>query len=88
MLVQKELARGHPLEAFGFHQVLLRALIELLGMQYRPDRFDYGWRYVETELPEDARQLIKRYAFVGDADALPRLSSELGEELAHRLETA
>ena len=52
MLVEKELARGHPLEAFGFHQVLLRALIELLGMQYRPDRFDYGWRYVETELPE------------------------------------
>ena len=88
MLIEKELARGHPLEAFGFHQVLLRALIELLGMQYRPDRFDYGWRYVETELPEDARQLIKRYAFVGDADALQRLSSELGEELARRLGTA
>ncbi len=88
MLVEKEFARGHPLEAFGFHQVLLRALIELLGMQYRPDRFDYGWRYVETELPEDAQHLIKRYAFVGDADALQRLSSELGEELARRLETA
>ena len=26
------------------------SLIELLGMRYRPDRFDYGWRYVETEL--------------------------------------
>ena len=88
MLVEKELARGHPLEAFGFHQVLLRALIELLGMQYRPDRFDYGWRYVETELPENARQLIKRYALVSDVDALPRLSSELGEELARRLGAA
>ena len=88
MLVEKELARGHPLEAFGFHQVLLRALIELLGMQFRPDRFDFGWRYVETELPEHARQLIKHYAFVGDADALQRLSSELGEELMRRIETA
>jgi hypothetical protein len=88
MLVEKELAREHPLEAFGFHQVLLRALIELFGMRYRPDRFDYGWRYVETELPEDARQLIERYAFVGDAGALQRLSNELGEELTRRLETA
>ena len=88
MLVEKELARNHPLEAFGFHQVLLRALIELLGMQYRPDRFDFGWRYVETELPDDARRLIERYAFVGDTAALQRLSGELGEELARRLEAA
>ena len=48
MLVEKELARGHPLEALGFYQALLRALIELLGMRYRPERFDYGWRYVEN----------------------------------------
>ena len=88
MLVEKELARGHSLEAFGFHQVLLRALIELLGMQYRPDRFDYGWRYVETELPEHARQLIERYAFASDAAALQQLSSELGEELTRRLAAA
>ena len=62
MLVEKELARCHPLEALGFYQALLRALIELLGMQHRPDRFDYGWRYVETELPGDAQHLIERYA--------------------------
>ncbi len=88
MLVEKELARDHPLEAFGFYQVLLRALIELLGMQYRPDRFDFGWRYVETELPEHAQRLLDRYAFVADAGALRQLSSELGEELMRRLETS
>ena len=88
MLVEKELARGHPLEAFGFHQVLLRALIELLGMRHRPDRFDFGWRYVETELPEHAQRLIERYAFVADAGALRQLSSELGEELMRQLETS
>jgi hypothetical protein len=85
MLVEKELARGHALEALGFYQALLRALIELLGMQYRPDRFDYGWRYVETELPAHAQRLIQRYSFVSDASALQRLTSELGEELTQQL---
>ena len=62
MLVEKELARGHPLEAFGFHQVLLRALIELLGMRYRPDRFDFGGVYEKSSC--QTRQLYRRYAFV------------------------
>lgn len=88
MLVEKELARDHPLEALGFYQTLLRALIELLGMRYRPHRFDYGWRYVETELPEHAQRLIERYAFVADHRRLRHLSGELGEELTRRLETA
>jgi len=70
MLVDKELARGHSLEALGFHQVLVKVLIELLGMQHRPERFDFGWRYVERELPADAQALIARHAYVGDADAL------------------
>jgi hypothetical protein len=87
MLVEKELARDHLLEAFGFYQTLLRALIELLGMRYRPHRFDYGWRYVETELPEHAQHLIERYAFVADHGRLRQLSAELGDELARRLET-
>jgi hypothetical protein len=87
-LIEKELARGHPLEAFGFYQAVLRALIELLGIRYRPDRFDYGWRYVESELPEHARRLIKQYAFVADADKLQHLSSELGAEMTRQLEVA
>jgi hypothetical protein len=70
MLVDKELARGQPLEALGFYQVLVRALIDLLGMRHRPERFDFGWRYVERELPEDAQALIARHAFVADAAAL------------------
>ena len=57
-------------------------------LAYRPHRFDYGWRYVETELPEHAQHLIERYAFVADHGRLRRLSGELGEELTRRLETA
>jgi predicted nucleotidyltransferase len=70
MLVAKELERGHALEALGFHQALLRALIELLGMHHRPERFDFGWRYIERELPPAAQALIARYAFVADPAAL------------------
>ena len=81
MLVDKELARGHPLEALGFYQVLVRALIDLLGMQHRPERFDFGWRYVERELPEDAQALIARHAFVADAAALAASRTSIVREI-------
>jgi hypothetical protein len=86
MLIEKELVRGHRLEALGYYQALLRALIELLGMRHRPDRFDYGWRYVESELPADAQALIRRYAFVADRTALRQKSDDLGAELMRQLE--
>ena len=50
--------------------MLAKALIELLGMQHRPERFDFGWRYVDRELPVDAQALIARHAYIGGADAL------------------
>ena len=85
MLVEKELARGRPLEALGFYQGLLRALLEVLGIEHRPDRFDFSWRYVETQLPEDARALIARYAFVADEQALRERAPQLADELRRRL---
>ena len=86
MLVEKELARNHPLEALGFYQAWLRALIELLGMRHRPDRFDYGWRYVESELPADAQALIRRYAFVAGKSVLKQKTDDLDAELTRQLE--
>jgi len=87
MLVAKELERGHALEAYGFYQVLLRALIELLGMQHRPDRFDFGWRYVERELPAAAQKLIARHAFVADSTSLPDALASLAQEIKRLLES-
>jgi hypothetical protein len=86
MLVDKELERGHALEAFGFYQVLVRALIELLGMQHRPDRFDFGWRYVARELPPAAQALIARHAFVPDGNALALLRASLVDEITGLLD--
>ena len=86
MLVDKELVRDRPLEAFGFYQALLRALLEVLGMAHRPDRFDFGWRYVETEMPDRARKTLARYAFVGSAQALRELAPQLTADLLERLQ--
>jgi len=86
MLVDKELERGHALEAYGFYQVLLRALIELLGMRHRPDRFDYSWRYVERELPRSAQALVARHAFVPNGKSLALLSASLLDEITRLLD--
>jgi hypothetical protein len=86
MLVDKELERGHALEAYGFYQILIRALIELLGMQHRPDRFDFGWRYVERELPPSAQALIARHVFVRDGNSLAPLRASLVDEISGLLD--
>lgn len=85
MLVDKELARGRPLEALGFYHALLRALLEVLGIAHRPDRFDFGWRYVETQLPADAQALLRHFAFVGDPQTLGERAGALADELRARL---
>lgn len=67
-VVEKELARGRSLDAIGFYfNGLLRPLVELLGMRYRPEKFDYGWRYLHYDLPADVQRQLESFAFVADA---------------------
>jgi hypothetical protein len=66
--------------------VLLRGLLETLGMQHRPDRFDFGWRYVERELPPAARERLRHYAFIADDATLALRARELAAELQQLLE--
>ena len=89
MLVDKELARGHPLDAYGFYQALLRMLIELAGMLHRPDRFDFGWRYLHHDLPPDLQATLTDLACAANLDALaarlPRADA-LHRELSRALD--
>ena len=74
-LVEKELARGHSLDAIGFYfGGLLRPLVELLGMRYRAERFDYGWRYLHQDLPAELQQRLEGFACL---DAPARISANL-----------
>jgi hypothetical protein len=64
-IVEKELVRGHALDAIGFYfSGLLRPLVELIGMRYRPERFDYGWRYLHVDLPAELQQVLRNFAYV------------------------
>jgi hypothetical protein len=70
MLVDKELARGRALDALGFYQAVLRLLVELAGLVHRPDRFDYGWRYLHHDLPPALQDALMQLAYVADPNAI------------------
>lgn len=63
--VAKEIARCRTIDAFGFYLAFaVRPVITVLGMLHRPNRFDYGFRYVKDELPADAVATIERLCYV------------------------
>jgi hypothetical protein len=41
----------------------LRPLVDLLRLRYCPDRFDFGLRYLDRDLPADVRAEVERLAF-------------------------
>lgn len=70
-LVLKEITRGHPIDAFGFYQnALVRPLIEVLGMLYRPFRYDFGMRYIHKTFPPHEQKLIEELNYVIDVPDL------------------
>ena len=72
--LDKDLARGRWLDAFGFYTGgILRPLTELAGMRHRPERFDFGWRYLHFDLPPDLVSEFLRLAYVASPDALRAL---------------
>ncbi len=84
-IVEKELARDRALDAIGFaFNGLLRPLVELAGMVHRPDRFDYGWRYLHHDLPADLQQALRRLAYV-DSPAALRANLATIDALAEQL---
>jgi len=63
--VFKELDRGNSIDAFAFYQAgMLRPLIEVMGMIFRPHRFDFGLRYLKRSLPDDKYKTIEQFFFI------------------------
>jgi hypothetical protein len=68
---RKELARGRTIDAFGFYVGLsLRPLLAVLGMVHRPDRWDYGFRYVKDEMPHDIFKQLEHICYIPDPSKL------------------
>jgi predicted nucleotidyltransferase len=85
MLVQKELARGRPLDAIGFYlNGMLRLLVELAGLRFRPARFDFGWRYLHHDVPAELQQQLRSFACLDDHQRIGVLLPEV-DALAARL---
>jgi hypothetical protein len=72
-LITRAVRRGHPADAAAsFLALALRPLVELLRMRYCPDRFDFGLRYLDRDLPPEVRREVEALALPGSPDALLR----------------
>src|SRR6266550_1618209 len=69
--VEKELLRGHTLEALEFYRALVvPSLVGALRMRYGPRHYDFRMRYVHRELPPEVVRRLEGLAFVTDPEDL------------------
>lgn len=67
-LITRSAARGLEIETQAFYQRFgIQALVELLRMRHSPDRFDFGLRYLDRDLPAEDYMLVSTLCFPHDA---------------------
>jgi hypothetical protein len=75
--VQKEINRGHLLEAIDlYHGLTLATLVEALRIKYNPVHYNFKMEYVHYELPPEAIKKLEKSYFVKDAKDLQEKYSE------------
>ena len=84
--IEKKLDRGHTVDAFAFYFGLLRRYTEILGMRYRPERYDFGLRYIKRDFPKEVYARLNEYFFVKDPDELRKLLKEIKVDIHKTLE--
>ncbi|MEZ5338233.1 MAG: hypothetical protein R3F46_08185 [bacterium] len=86
-LPEKELKRGHPIDALSFYnQMLLATLMRLLRIRYDPARYDWGARYLHHHLPAEVHARLEPLYFVGDSEDLERKYWQCREWIEEELE--
>lgn len=71
--VQKEMNRGHAIEAVdAYRAVVLGSLTELLRIRYNPVHHEFQTRYLYSELPPDVAERLEGLYFVRDMEDLAR----------------
>lgn len=63
--VLKELDRGKSIDSYAFYFGLIRRLVDVLGIIHRPDRFDFGFRYLHKDLPKQLQDEVEKLIYVG-----------------------
>lgn len=67
--------------AFSF-----RPLVELLRIRHCPDRYDYGPRYLDRDLPAEARAAVESLAYVPSVDRIEEYRSRAEAVFRENLE--
>lgn len=71
IFVKKEIYRRHLVEAVtAYHNYTLNPLVELLGMAYRPYKYDYKSRYISRDFPHDVVTKLESLFCIVDIDDL------------------
>ncbi|MEZ5064453.1 MAG: nucleotidyltransferase domain-containing protein [bacterium] len=86
-LVERAVARGHVAEAtYWYVNLTLKGLVEVLRMRHCPDRWDFGFRYLDRDLPAEKRRAVEALCFPRDAQELAafrvRAEAMFREEIA------
>ena len=88
--VRKAIWRKKEVEAlYTYWGCTLKPLVELLRMRYCPERWDFGLRYLERDLPPTVYQKLRELVFVRDPKELDEhltKASQWGEVLLSELE--
>jgi predicted nucleotidyltransferase len=83
--VLKALKRGHWLEAISYYfECILEPLAKVLRLRYTPEKFDYGFKHFDQDLPED---VVTQLKMLTQVDSMERLESNLNEAVEWLKET-
>ncbi len=70
-LPAKLIDRGLPVDAAYFYSALiLRPLVDMLRILHCPERHDFGFRYVQADLPPELVQTLARLWYIPEPGAL------------------
>jgi len=84
--VLKPLDRNQSTEAFAFfYHGLLRKLVELMGIRFRPFRYDFELRYLERDFPLKEQRSIQEYMKYVDPDDLRRKVALIEHDIEQHL---
>lgn len=66
----KAIYRNRPIDAFDFYHNILKMLVEIWGMRYRPARFDFGLRYTFQDFPAEIQEALAQLCYPSGMDVL------------------
>ena len=86
VFVRKAVLRGMIAEAASLYQrVTIAALVELLRMRHAPERFDFGMRYLDRDLPPALRAKVEAWALPGSGEEMLLFQEKAGVLFAETL---